>query len=307
VEPLDPTISSIQPGGGTCLRLELWWGFWRRWYLKTFRPDYVRRMAALRRGEPRGCPHEVLDPRDVKFYRNQGGHYWDAADDPFTWRDRLLVARVGLAELILLGGLCAVLTACCAWLYWPSCFIPAALGLFVVSFFRDPRRAIPADAGAVVSPADGKVVTIGRVPHDEYVGGPAVVVGIFLSVFDVHLNRAPVAARVVGLTYVRGKFWNALRAASARENEQMWIRLEETAAPHRRLVVRQIAGAIARRIVCWIAPGETLDRGAKLGMIKFGSRTELVLPDEPGLVIETRLGEKVRAGASILARYMVAE
>jgi phosphatidylserine decarboxylase len=303
VEPLSAEIASIQPGGGVCMSLELLWGRCRRWYLKTFRPGYVARMAALRRGEAQGCPHEVLDPRDLKFYRNQGGAYWDPADDPFAWRDRLPLARVGFAELLLIGGLCAVLTVIAAWRYWPICWLPAGLGLFILSFFRDPRRQVPADEGLVVAPADGKVVALERLPHDEYLGGPAVMVGIFLSVFNVHLNRAPVASRVIGLTYRRGKFLNALRPESARENEQMAIRLVQTAPPYRRMIVRQIAGAIARRIVCWVAPGEMLERGGKVGMIKLGSRTELVLPDEPGLVLDVRIGDHLRAGSSVVARY----
>jgi phosphatidylserine decarboxylase len=130
-----------------------------------------------------------------------------------------------------------------------------------------------------------------------------VTIGIFLSVFNVHVNRSPVSARVIGLSYRPGKFLNALRPASARENEQLAVRLEEQAFPYRRMIVRQIAGAIARRIVCWLKPGEELACGELFGMIKLGSRTELVLPREPGLQLEVRVGQKVRGGSSILARY----
>ena len=105
LEPMDRQLTSIQPGGGACLRLELAWGRLRRWWLKRFRPAYVARMASLRQGEQNACPFEVLDPRDVKFYRNQGGYYWNAADDPFAWRDRLPFARVGLTELWVISGL----------------------------------------------------------------------------------------------------------------------------------------------------------------------------------------------------------
>ena len=159
----------------------------------------------------------------------------------------------------------------------------AALGLSILWFFRDPARSAPPAAGLVVAPADGKVVAIEEVGHDEFVGGPAVLVGIFLSVFNVHINRAPAAGRVIGVRYRRGKFLNALRPASARENEQLAVRLQETAAPYRRYVVRQITGALARRIVCWVKPGDELARGERFGMIKLGSRTELVLPREAGL------------------------
>jgi len=260
-------------------------------------------MAALRHGEFEDCGHEILDPRDVKFYRNQMGCCWDAADDPFRWRDRLPFARVGLAELGVLGGMCLILTIATALTYWPVCWAPGLLALFLMWFFRDPRRVAPEGDGLVVSPADGKVVEIEKLSHDDYIGGPAVTIGIFLSVFNVHINRSPAETRVIGLTYRRGKFLNALRAASARENEQMMVRLEANSPPHRRMIVRQIAGAIARRIVCWVRPGEELEVGAQFGMIKLGSRTELVLPSEPGLIVEAQVGDHVRAGTSVVARY----
>jgi phosphatidylserine decarboxylase len=176
------------------------------------------------------------------------------------------------------------------------------LGL-VVWFFRDPPRRIPQDEGLMVSPADGKIAEITRLEGDEFVGGPAVRIGIFLSIFNVHLNRSPAAVRVLGLRYFPGRFLNAMRPESARENESMWIGLEEEAPPHRRLVVRQIAGAYARRIVCALRPGEVVGRGDKIGMIKLGSRTELILADEPGLRIDVKVGDRVKAGTSVLARY----
>lgn len=303
IEAMDPQITSIQPGGGVCMQLELLWGRWRRWYLRTFHRDYVERMCAARVGDSVGCPHEVVDARDLKFYRNLSDCRWPTEKDRYAWRERLPFARPGLAELIILGGLCATLTIVFAFVYWPLSIIPAVLGLFVLWFFRNPRRLIPTDPGLVVSPADGKVVAIDELEHDEFVGGPAVVIGIFLSVFNVHVNRSPVEGRIIGLSYVRGKFLNALRVASARENEQLAIRLEEGFPPYRRMIVRQIAGAIARRIVCWLKPGDEVARGELIGMIKFGSRTELVMPREPGLEIVVKIGDCVQGGASIIARY----
>ena len=147
----------------------------------------------------------------------------------------------------------------------------------------------------VVSPADGKVVQIEEIEYDEYIGGPALLIGIFLSVFNVHINRVPVAARVIGLTYRKGKFLNAMLPESARENERLTIRIEENAAPHRRMIVRQIAGLIARRIVCWVKPGDELAAGEQFGMIKLGSRTELVVPREAGCTLR-QVGEMVKAG-----------
>src|SRR5689334_1725866 len=101
LEPMDPQIRSIQPGGGICIHIELAWGYVRRWHLRTSRKAYVARMAKLRRGEQNQCPFEVLDPRDLKFFRNQPGYWWSIEDDPFAWRDHLPFARVGLAELLL--------------------------------------------------------------------------------------------------------------------------------------------------------------------------------------------------------------
>ncbi len=307
LEPMDPFITSIQPGGGICMRLELAWGHVRRRYLKTFRSGYVARMARLRRGDKNACPFEVLDPRDIKFYRNQGGYYWEPQDDPFTWRDHLGFARVGLTELWMIAGTFFVAGAVLGWLFWPLAPVPVVLGLCIVWFFRNPRRKIPQQSGLMVSPADGKVVHIEEIEFDEFIGGPALLIGIFLSVFNVHINRAPLAARVIGVSYRRGKFLNALRPESAKENEQLALRLEENAAPHRRMIVRQITGAIARRIVCWAKPGDEFAAGEQFGMIKLGSRTELVVPRPPNLHVAVRLGEMVKAGDSILLRYKNAD
>jgi len=302
-EPLPDTLRSVQPGGGVCYRIELAWGRLRRWYLKRFRPAYVRRMAELRRGDCAGAPHEIVDPRDLKYCRNRVHCDWEPGDDPFRWRDRLPFARWGLAELQLMGWPLLGLTLLTGYYLSYLAPLPGALLLLVVYFFRDPPRRVPAEPGLLVSPADGKVVEITRLDGDEFLGGPAVRIGIFLSIFNVHLNRSPCHARVIALRYHPGRFLNALNPRSAVENENMWIGLEEEAPPHRRLVVRQIAGAIARRIVCALRPGEVVERGQKLGMIKLGSRTELILPDTEELRIEVRLGQRVKAGSSVLARY----
>ena len=312
--PMDSRLKDIQPGGGVVIHLEQAWGGVRRRWLKTFRRGYVARMAASRKGDFNPCPHEVLDPRDLKFYRNQGGWYWDLKDDPFAWRDRLPFARVGLAELFLMCGSTTAATLGLAWwanqstgalkviaiLLAVTCAVICGL---IAWFFRNPRRISPPDPGLVVSPADGKIVEIEEIAFDDYIGGPAKKIGIFLSIFNVHINRAPVAGRVVGLRYRPGKYLNALRPESAQENEQLAIMLEENQAPFRGMIVRQITGAIARRIVCWLKPGDELGRGEQFGMIKLGSRTELVLPVEEGLEIRVRPGDNVKAGTSVLAAY----
>jgi phosphatidylserine decarboxylase len=209
--------------------------------------------------------------------------------------------RVGLAELLLIGGLFLLLAILLAWLWWPAALGPAVLLGLVVWFFRDPPRTIPSETGMVVAPADGKVVLIERVDDPQI--GPAVQFGIFLSIFNVHANRAAAAGRVLGLRYRPGKFMNALRVESARENEQLEITMEGETAPYRLMKIRQITGQFARRIVCWVRPGDRLGRGEMFGMIKLGSRTELLIPDEPGLEILTRVGDKIQAGASRMARY----
>lgn len=303
VQPLPGNICSTQPGGGSCYRVELVWGRWRRWWLKRFRPGFVRRMAALRRGDARGAPHEVLDPRDLKYVRNQCQCDWDPSDDPFRWRERLPWTRYGLAELQLIGWPLLMITVALGYWFWYLAPVPGLLLGLIVYFFRDPPRRVPREPGLIVSPADGRVVELTELNHDEFIGGPAVRIGIFLSIFDVHLNRAPAESRVLALRYSPGEFLNALRAESARRNENMWIGLEQTAPPHRRLAVRQISGTIARRIVCDLRPGEVISRGAKFGMIKLGSRTELILPKTEGLEIQVKLGWRVKAGSSVLARH----
>ncbi|MEX2186683.1 MAG: phosphatidylserine decarboxylase family protein [Pirellulales bacterium] len=307
--PLPDNIQSVQPGGGRCYAIELAWGRWRRWWLTTFRRGYVRRMAERRRGPagaiPPGAAHEILDPRDLKYCRNRCEAFWDAKDDPFRWRERLPFARWGLAELQLMGWPLVAATVglfFAPWPFWLLAAGPLVVLELIVYFFRDPPRRVPSEAGAVVAPADGKVVEIAPVDYDEFCGGPAIKIGIFLSIFNVHINRAPLASRVIELRYSPGEFLNALRPESAIRNENMWIGLETDDPRQRRYWVRQISGAIARRIVCDLRPGESVARGHKFGMIKLGSRTELVLPAE-GLEIAVKLGEKIKAGATVVGKY----
>lgn len=306
-EPLPDNIGSVQPGGGWIYHLELLWGKWRRCYLKTFRRGYVRRMAEKRTGSADGAPHEILDPRDLKYCRNLCTANWAPEDDPFHWREKIPFARWGLCELIVMSAvLIAVGAAIVYWLpaYWYLAVIPGLLLAEVVYFFRDPPRKVPTEPGLVVSPADGTVVDITRLEHDPFVAGPAIRIGIFLSIFNVHINRFPVAARCIRQEYRPGKYLNALREASVRENEALTLYLEEDAPPYRRYTVRQIAGAIARRIVCEVRPGERLERGQKYGMIKLGSRTELILPDDGQVEITVAMGQAVKAGSTIMARYL---
>ena len=319
MQPLPAHVQTIQPGGGVVMSLEGLWGRLRRWRLKAFRKKYVAAMAAKRRGQDTNPPHEVLDPRDLKYIRNQTDLHWDDRDNPFLRRRELPFARWGFAELLLfsvlffgsavgLGWAAAVAEPLWARLVLAGLAVAAiVVGGLVVWFFRNPRRRVPQQPDVLCSPADGKIAEITELADDPFIGGPAVRIGIFLSIFNVHINRAPAASRVVHLDYVPGKFLNALRPESARENERMEIGLEQRGPSPRGLIVRQITGAIARRIVCDLRPGEELEAGQPFGMIKLGSRTELVLPAEDGLVVTCDLGDTVKAGKTVLAEYRHAE
>ena len=190
-------------------------------------------MAELRQGDCRGAPHEVLDPRDLKYCRNMCDCSWPEADNPFRWRRSIPLAPWGAAELLLMGGPLLVLTILAAALPWPWRYLalpPAVVLGLIVYFFRNPSRRVPQEPGLLVSPADGTIAEITPLAHDDFVGGPAVRIGIFLSIFNVHLNRSPLAARVIALRYSPGEFLNALRPESALRNENMWIALEEDVA-----------------------------------------------------------------------------
>jgi phosphatidylserine decarboxylase len=180
--------------------------------------------------------------------------------------------------------------------------VPFVVLLWLISFFRDPPRRIPDDLQALVAPADGTVVDITPLPDYEFIGGPAIRIGIFLSIFNVHINRAPTRGRVLKLHYHPGEFLNAMRPESAERNEFMWIGMERVDGPPLRFAVRQISGMLARRIVCTLKVEQTVTRGEKFGMIKLGSRTELILPADAA-EITVKVGDKIHAGADIVARW----
>ncbi len=265
-------------------------------------------MLECRQGERGTLPFEPVDPRDLKYYRNQDTYWWSESDDPFLWRESLPFVRVGLAELVLIGGGFLLLGLVIgwfvfpmAWVWWPLAIAPLVIATLVVWFFRDPNREISSTPGTVVSPADGKLVQIERIDDPEL--GRCVQFGIFLSIFNVHANRASLPGRIESVRYRPGKFLNALRPESARENENLDIVMCDSESPTGKLRIRQITGQFARRIVCWVRPGDVLSRGEMYGMIKLGSRTELLIPDDGSLEILAEIGSKIAAGSSILARY----
>ena len=173
-----------------------------------------------------------------------------------------------------------------------------------LSFFRDPYRSCPADKNLLLAPADGKVTNIDFVKEDSFTGATAVRIGIFLSIFDVHINRAPCDAKVERIIYKSGGYRNAKNPVSGQVNESNDIWLVRADGPPDTLLVRQISGAIARRIVCAITEGQHVSAGQKFGMIKFGSRTELYVPAGENVKCLVKVGDKVKAGLSPLIRYM---
>ncbi|MGA9717431.1 MAG: phosphatidylserine decarboxylase [Acidobacteriaceae bacterium] len=176
---------------------------------------------------------------------------------------------------------------------WVLVAIPALLAAFFLWFFRDPNRPIPAGPGLVVSPADGKVTEVAPIHTPD---GDRIRLSIFLSVFDVHVNRSPVAGIVRSIRYKRGEFLNALDPASAERNEQNVVTMEGEGCI---ISLRLIAGLLARRIVFLPKEGDTLRRGERVGLIKFGSRCDLILPGDAHIRVER--GQRVKGGESILA------
>jgi phosphatidylserine decarboxylase len=210
--------------------------------------------------------------------------------------------RHGWREMLIGSMVLAVTAWGLGMVFWPLALIVVPVLIWLLAFFRDPNRRVPAQQHAVVSPADGKVSDITEIEHDELIGGPAVRVGIFLSVFNVHVNRCPCDGRVKMVQYKKGKFVNAMKHGRASDqNESNTIVLTEPKGQRTIVVVKQIVGMIARRIVCSVTPGETVERGQRIGMIKFGSRTELVVAKwlEPRVLV--KVGQNVRGAADVIA------
>jgi len=191
----------------------------------------------------------------------------------------------GLPLLLVAGGLIGLKV------YWVG-FAFLVLAVFVLNFFRDPERVIPADPQAIISPADGHIVQI----QEEGANGQSHQrISIFMSPLDVHVNRAPIAGTLRDVTYRKGAFHIASKAQATVENEQNVFTIE---GEQGKVVVSQIAGAVARRIVFWKKVGDQLERGERVGMIKFGSRVDVVLDAQ--VELRVKVGDYVRAGSSIL-------
>ena len=176
-----------------------------------------------------------------------------------------------------------------------AAIILLALCAGIAFFFRDPQRIPPTDAGVVVSPADGRVMEVTEETVEGHAGRR---ISIFLSILDVHVNRSPMAGRVGKVEYRRGRFYNAMRSCASVDNEQNVIHLQTERGE---IVFKQIAGAIARRVVCWKRPGDEVKLGERIGLIRFGSRMDVWLPQDAEIV--ARPGQHVAGGVSVLARW----
>lgn len=208
------------------------------------------------------------------------------------------VAYVGLSYLTFFASrYCR--TPALLWLLIPY----SVVFLWKLWFFRDPKRTVPDEAGIIVSPADGTVTHLDSVNEDGFIDGKALRCSIFLSIFSVHLNRAPVKGVVAYKKFREGGFYDARREESLEKNQNMDLGLatDGDGLP-KKVMVRQSTGAIARRIVCPVEIDAVLNRGEKYGMIKFGSRTTLYLSDDSAVEWLVKIGDKVKAGETILAR-----
>lgn len=202
------------------------------------------------------------------------------------------IARQGIVYILLPAGL-GILFAALGW--WLVAVPFGIIALFMAYFFRDPQRQIPNDPNVVVSPADGRVTRVKRV--EEIDDRSPMVVSIFLSPFDVHINRAPIGGKITNVSYTRGKFLMATNEKASLVNEQNALTIEGEAIT---VVCKQIAGILARRIVCWKQAGERVSLGERFGLIKFSSRTDLLLPANVEVLVTE--GARVKGGVSIIGR-----
>lgn len=186
-----------------------------------------------------------------------------------------------------------------AWVSLPLLVLAGVLFLlacFMAYFFRDPERAIPSERTVIVSPADGRVTLVGKLSPED--ADSPTIVSIFLSPLDVHINRAPISGTILDVTYTKGRFKPATSDTASLVNEQNALTIQGDGVT---VVCKQIAGVLARRIVCWKKPGDRLELGERFGLIKFSSRTDLVMPPEVEVLVN--VGERVRGGVTIIGRF----
>jgi len=206
---------------------------------------------------------------------------------------RPIITREGWPFL----GVLVVLALLALWLHWAVALVLIGLLLFVAWFFRDPERPIPAEDRSVVSPADGRVMFVREVAEERFMGGKAIMVSIFLSIFDVHINRSPIAGKVTYKEYVKGQFLAAWDETVGEVNERSYLGIEGAKHP---VLVSQVAGLLARRILTWPPIGETLQKGERFGLIRFGSCTQIWLP--LGSEVLVKPGDRVVGGQTVIGR-----
>jgi phosphatidylserine decarboxylase len=205
----------------------------------------------------------------------------------------LRIAREGIIYILVPGAVTAMLLVI-GW--WPIAIAFAVVTAFMAYFFRDPRREPPQDERLVVSPADGRVTLVRKIAEEDQLES-ATLVSIFLSPLDVHINRAPIAGEIKNIAYTRGKFLMATDEKASLVNEQNALTIEGERIT---VVCKQIAGILARRIICWKHAGERISLGERFGLIKFSSRTDLLLPSQVEVLIQE--GARVRGGVTVIGR-----
>jgi phosphatidylserine decarboxylase len=292
-------VRSVQVGGGPLAMLALFAGRVRRALLRRFCKHYVAALRAARTGSCPDCAHDVLDGRDLMWVQNVCGYELPARLRVDAFRDRFGLVRLGRSELLAcaaLGGALAVFAGMLSCWLVP---VPLLLPAFAVWFFRDPERITPAAPDLVLAPADGVLDVLQHEARCPFFAGPALRIGIYLSLFDVHVNRVPVSGHAQHFEYRRGARVATRHRDRTDGNEQLvtWLR----SAAGLPIVVRQIAGPAARRICNVLGAGQAVVAGQRFGLIKFGSRTELWMPDTPGLQLSVRLGQRMRGGNTVVA------
>lgn len=217
---------------------------------------------------------------------------------------RIPLTRYAVPEILLFCGFFIAAAVLCLWSFPVLTVLPLCGLAFILNFFRDPDRTIPGGLDVVVSPADGTVTDITKVAKCPYIGGPAERVGIFLSVFDVHVNRVPLGGTVEHCEHRPGAYLDArdLRCADENEAVDLGMEAELPEGGRVRVMIRQIAGLIARRILCPVEKGRVYEKGERYGMIRFGSRTEVYLPAGRWAEINVKVGDKVKGGMTVIGR-----
>lgn len=205
------------------------------------------------------------------------------------------IAREGYPFILICVAACAL----CSFFSFALAALWVVVGLFVAFFFRNPERIAPTEEDFIISPADGRIVAVQPLEDAPHVGGPATKVSIFMSVLNVHMNRMPIRGTVRDVIYKPGKFLVASLDKASEHNEQNVLVIERPSG--HKLALVQIAGLIARRIVCYVKPGDDLSAGERFGLIRFGSRVDMYLPVPSS--IEVKVGDRVRAGTTVIGRW----